>query len=119
MEKAYRGLGYKISPDKRLIVGIIGSGLAGMMPVMELSDAGHNVEIFESRRFVGGKVGSWVDKDGNIGAPLNGIVAFAKTNQLELYDKIANAVALAQSPVIKALFDFDGAHEDIQSLDNI
>lgn len=23
------------------------------------------VEIFEARRFVGGKVGSWVDKDGN------------------------------------------------------
>lgn len=23
------------------------------------------VEIFEARRFVGGKVGSWIDKDGN------------------------------------------------------
>ena len=23
------------------------------------------MEIFEARRFVGGKVGSWVDKDGN------------------------------------------------------
>lgn len=32
---------------------------------MELADAGHEVEIFDARRFVGGKVGSWVDKDGN------------------------------------------------------
>ena len=30
------------------------------------------------------------------------------TEQLELADKIANAVALATSPVVRALFDFDG-----------
>lgn len=36
-----------------------------MATAIELVDAGHEVEIFESRPFVGGKVGSWVDKDGN------------------------------------------------------
>ena len=30
-----------------------------------MADAGWEVEIFESRPFVGGKVGSWVDADGN------------------------------------------------------
>lgn len=46
-------------------VAIVGAGLAGMATAVELVDAGHQVEIFESRPFVGGKVGSWVDGEGN------------------------------------------------------
>jgi len=46
-------------------VAIAGAGLAGMATAVDLVDAGHQVEIFESRPFVGGKVGSWVDPDGN------------------------------------------------------
>lgn len=46
-------------------VAIVGAGLAGLSAAVELVDAGHEVEIFESRPFVGGKVGSWVDPDGN------------------------------------------------------
>ncbi|MBD2070835.1 9,9'-di-cis-zeta-carotene desaturase [Leptolyngbya sp. FACHB-671] len=46
-------------------VAIVGAGLAGMATAIDLVDAGHEVEIFESRPFVGGKVGSWVDSDGN------------------------------------------------------
>ncbi|WP_107666904.1 9,9'-di-cis-zeta-carotene desaturase [Cyanothece sp. BG0011] len=46
-------------------VAIVGAGLAGMATAIDLVDAGCEVEIFESRPFVGGKVGSWVDKDGN------------------------------------------------------
>jgi zeta-carotene desaturase len=46
-------------------VAIVGAGLAGLATAVELVDAGHEVEIFESRPFVGGKVGSWVDPDGN------------------------------------------------------
>ncbi|MEG3955122.1 9,9'-di-cis-zeta-carotene desaturase [Microcoleus sp. herbarium2] len=46
-------------------VAIAGAGLAGMTTAVDLVDAGHEVEIFESRPFVGGKVGSWVDPDGN------------------------------------------------------
>ena len=46
-------------------VAIVGAGLAGMATAIDLVDAGVEVEIFESRPFVGGKVGSWVDKDGN------------------------------------------------------
>jgi hypothetical protein len=45
---------------------------------------------------------------GGIGAPINGMVAFARTEQLDLADKFANALALATSPVVRALFDFDG-----------
>lgn len=173
MERAYRGLGTKVSSDKKLKVGVVGAGLAGMVTAMELIDAGHDVEIYDSRRFVGGKVGSWVDKNGNhvemglhvffgcyynlfgimkrvgalknlrlkehthsfinsggkvgsldfrlngIGAPWNGIAAFLRTNQLGIVDKISNAIALASSPVVKALFDFDGALQDIRNLDNI
>ncbi|MBD2576762.1 9,9'-di-cis-zeta-carotene desaturase [Oscillatoria sp. FACHB-1406] len=46
-------------------VAIVGAGLAGMTAAIDLVDAGCEVEIFESRPFVGGKVGSWVDADGN------------------------------------------------------
>lgn len=46
-------------------VAIVGAGLAGLAAAVELVDAGHEVEIFESRPFVGGKVGSWVDAEGN------------------------------------------------------
>ncbi len=46
-------------------VAIVGAGLAGLATAIDLVDAGCEVEIFESRPFVGGKVGSWVDADGN------------------------------------------------------
>lgn len=46
-------------------VAIVGGGLAGLAAAVELVDAGQEVEIFEARSFIGGKVGSWVDADGN------------------------------------------------------
>ncbi|MEH2364920.1 9,9'-di-cis-zeta-carotene desaturase [Nostoc sp.] len=46
-------------------VAIVGAGLAGLATAVDLADAGCEVEIFESRPFIGGKVGSWVDGDGN------------------------------------------------------
>ncbi len=46
-------------------VAIIGAGLAGLTTAVDLVDAGHEVEIVEARPFVGGKVGSWQDPDGN------------------------------------------------------
>jgi zeta-carotene desaturase len=46
-------------------VAIVGAGLAGMATAVDLVDAGCEVEIFESRPFVGGKVSSWVDAEGN------------------------------------------------------
>jgi zeta-carotene desaturase len=46
-------------------IAIVGAGLAGLSTAIELADAGHQIEIFESRPFVGGKVSSWVDSDGN------------------------------------------------------
>ncbi|XP_047957848.1 zeta-carotene desaturase, chloroplastic/chromoplastic [Salvia hispanica] len=156
----------------KLKVAIIGAGLAGMSTAVELLDQGHEVDIYDSRSFIGGKVGSYVDKKGNhiemglhvffgcynnlfrllkkvggeknllvkdhthtfvnkggeigeldfrlpIGAPLHGISAFLTTNQLEPYDKARNALALALSPVVRALVDPDGAMRDIRDLDNI
>jgi len=46
-------------------VAIVGGGLAGMATAVKLAETGHQVEIYESRPFMGGKVGSWVDADGN------------------------------------------------------
>jgi len=172
--RAEKGPEIKFPEDQKLRVGIVGAGLAGMVTAMDLSEAGHSVEIFESRPFVGGKVSSWQDDDGNhiemglhvffgcyynlfgilrrldtfeksmrlkdhthmfinkggdvgmldfrlggIGAPINGLAAFARTSQLGIGSKISNAVALATSPVVRALIDFDGAMQDIRNLDGI
>ncbi|KAJ4969329.1 hypothetical protein NE237_016030 [Protea cynaroides] len=156
----------------KLKVAIIGAGLAGMSTAVELLDQGHEVDIYESRSFIGGKVGSFLDKRGNhiemglhvffgcysnlfrlmkkvgadknllvkdhthtfinrdgqigeldfrfpFGAPIHGIRAFLSTNQLKTYDKARNALALALSPVVRALVDPDGALRDIRNLDNI
>lgn len=153
-------------------VAIVGAGLAGLAAAVDLVDAGHEVEIYESRPFVGGKVGSWVDPDGNhiemglhvffgcyyhlfdlmkkvnafdhlrlkehthtfvnrggrtgaldfrfiTGAPFNGLKAFFTTSQLSVQDKAQNAVALATSPVVRGLVDFDGAMKQIRALDAV
>ncbi|CAN0451492.1 unnamed protein product [Ascophyllum nodosum] len=174
LDRARKGPEIKVPQDQKLKVGIIGGGLAGMITAMDLSEAGHDVEIFEARPFMGGKVGSWQDKDGNhiemglhvffgcyynffgifrrlgifesslrlkththqfvnkggelggldfrmggIGAPFNGLKAFATTGQLGIYDKMANALALGTSPIVKALINFDAAMEDVRALDSI
>eukprot|EP00250_Pteridium_aquilinum_P019498 c24455_g1_i1 orf=335-2104(+) len=173
--KAPKGL-FPPEPEKytgpKLKVAIIGAGLAGMSTAVELLDQGHEVDIYDSRSFIGGKVGSFLDKDGNhiemglhvffgcynnlfrllfkvgaednllikehihtfvnkggdigeldfrffTGAPLHGIKAFLTTNQLSTVDKAFNAVALATSPVVRALIDPDGAMRDIRDLDKI
>eukprot|EP00536_Pseudo-nitzschia_multiseries_P009752 jgi/Psemu1/201585/e_gw1.282.68.1 len=171
MARAQNGPGKK--NEESLKIGIIGAGLAGMIAAMDLADAGHQVEIFELRPFVGGKVSSWQDKDGNhiemglhvffgcyynlygimkrtggfdenlrikehvhtfvneggelgsldfrfpIGAPVSGLQAFAKTEQLGIEDKFHNAVRLGTSPIVRALVDFDGGMDMVRELDDI
>ena len=165
MARARAGPG-KVS-DTKLKVGVIGGGLAGMICAMDLADAGHEVEIFEGRPFVGGKVSSWLDNDGNhiemglhvffgccynlfgimmrtgsfdklrlkehthtfinsgggvgeldfrfpIGAPVSGLQAFARTQQLGVGDKLANALRLGTSPIVRALVDFDGGMDMVR-----
>lgn len=43
----------------------MGSGLAGMSTAVELLDQGYEVDIYEQRPFIGGKVASYRDKSGN------------------------------------------------------
>lgn len=43
----------------------MGGGLAALSTAVELLDQGYEIEIFEQRPFIGGKVASFVDKDGN------------------------------------------------------
>jgi len=171
MARAQNGPGKK--NKESLKIGIVGAGLAGMIAAMDLADAGHQVEMFELRPFVGGKVSSWKDKDDNhiemglhvffgcyynlfgimkrtggfdknlrvkehvhtfvneggelgsldfrfpIGAPVSGLQAFAKTEQLCVEDKFHNAVRLGTSPIVRALVDFDGGMDMVRELDDI
>lgn len=154
-------------------VAIVGAGLAGLITAMELVDAGCRVDLYDTRPFAGGKVGSWVDRDGNhiemglhvffgcyynlfdvmakvgafkhlllkehthqfvnkggligeldfrlgsVGAPFNGLKAFATTSQLGIVDKVRNALALGSSVIVRGLVDFDGAMRDIRALDTV
>ena len=45
-------------------MAIVGSGLAGLSTAVELLEQGYDVDVYESRPFIGGKVASW-QKDGN------------------------------------------------------
>jgi zeta-carotene desaturase len=171
MYRAQNGPG--VRNQESLNIGIVGAGLAGMIAAMDLADAGHKVELFEVRPFVGGKVSSWKDKDGNhiemglhvffgcyynlfgimkrtggfdknlrlkehvhtfvntggqtgsldfrfpIGAPVSGLQAFARTEQLGVEDKFHNAVRLGISPIVRALVDFDGGMDMVRELDDI
>jgi len=170
MGRAIKGTGVK--SNSKLKIGIVGAGLAGLVAAMDLADAGHEVEIFELRPFVGGKVSSWLDKEGNhiemglhvffgcyynlfgimmrtgsfdelrlkehthtfinsggnvgeldfrfpIGAPVSGLQAFARTEQLGVSDKLANALRLGTSPIVRALVDFDGGMDMVRELDEM
>ncbi len=46
-------------------VAIVGAGLAGLSAAVDLVDAGQEVDLYEARPFMGGKVGSWEDPEGN------------------------------------------------------
>ena len=59
MGRAIRGPG--VVSKSKLKIAVVGAGLAGMFAAMDLVDAGHDVELFELRPFVGGKVSSWKD----------------------------------------------------------
>ena len=49
----------------KLKVAVVGSGLAGLSTAVELLDQGYEVDVYEQRPFIGGKVASFRDKDGN------------------------------------------------------
>ncbi|EFJ44652.1 hypothetical protein VOLCADRAFT_95071 [Volvox carteri f. nagariensis] len=49
----------------KLKVAIVGGGLAGLSTAVELLDQGYEVDIYEGRQWIGGKVASFVDKNGN------------------------------------------------------
>lgn len=60
----------------KLKVAIVGGGLAGLSTAVELLDQGHEVDVYESRPFIGGKVASFKDKQGNhIEVPCNFFLA--------------------------------------------
>ena len=54
-----------------------------------------------------------------IGAPVSGLRSFALTEQLGVGDKLANALALGTSPIVRALVDFDGGMNMVRELDDM
>ncbi len=46
-------------------VAIFGAGVAGLCAAIELVDKGYEVEIYEKRKILGGKVSVWKDSDGD------------------------------------------------------
>jgi squalene-associated FAD-dependent desaturase len=52
-----------LSPNRSATVAIVGGGLAGLSAAAALCERGFRVELFEARRRLGGRAGSYVDKD--------------------------------------------------------
>jgi len=50
------GICWRTQGAPKLKVAIVGSGLAGLSTAVELLDQGYEVDIYEQRPFVGGKV---------------------------------------------------------------
>ena len=69
-------------------IAIVGAGLAGLTAAVDLVDAGHEVDLYESKPFLGGKVASWEDSDGNhIEMGLH-VFFFNYANLFALMDKV-------------------------------
>lgn len=65
-------------------VAIFGAGVAGLSAALELVDLGYNVEIYEKRKILGGKVSVWKDNDGDsIESGLH--IVFGGYEQLQTY----------------------------------
>ncbi|WP_287373239.1 FAD-dependent oxidoreductase [Prosthecochloris sp.] len=65
-------------------VAIFGAGVAGLSAAIELVDLGYNVEIYEKRKILGGKVSAWKDNDGDsIESGLH--IVFGGYEQLQTY----------------------------------
>lgn len=81
----------------------------------------HLLEKEHTHQFIntGGKIGELDFRMGSVGAPFNGLKAFASTGQLNIVDKVRNAAALGSSVIVKGLVDFEGAMKDIRALDNV
>lgn len=93
-----------------------------LFDVMRRTGAFHSLRLKEhTHTFInaGGKVGELDFRMGTVGAPFNGLKAFAGTQQLGAVDKARNAVALASSVIVKGILDLDGAMADIRALDDV
>lgn len=67
----------------------------------------------------GGRIGELDFRMGTVGAPFNGLKAFAATSQIGPVDKLMNAAALGTSVIVKGILDLDGAMADIRGLDDV
>ncbi len=85
----------------------------GAFPSLRIKEHRH---IFVNE---GGRLGELDFRMGTVGAPFNGLKAFAGTSQLSAWDKIRNAAALGSSVIVKGIVDLDGAMSDIRALDNV
>ncbi|OEU06010.1 hypothetical protein FRACYDRAFT_231297 [Fragilariopsis cylindrus CCMP1102] len=107
-----------------------------MISAMDLADMGHQVEMFELRPFVGGKMDLHVyfgcyynlfeimKRTGGFDKNLrvkehgeNWVPSTSVPSSVE--DKFHNAVRLRTSPIVRDLVDFDGAIDMVREFDDI
>ncbi|KAH9688137.1 Zeta-carotene desaturase /chromoplastic [Citrus sinensis] len=107
----------------KLKVAIIGAGLAGMSTAGELLDQGHENMIsgFQSELPYMGFAHFCLQISLSFLPLLDSFLMYFASciAQVQTYDKARNALALALSPVVRALVDPDGALKDVGDLDSI
>jgi hypothetical protein len=96
---------------------VVGGGLAGLAAALELSDAGHDVIIYEARPTLGGAVQTLPERDGDPSPPPdNGqhIALGCFTEYLSFLSRIGEGGSYVRRPLVLPVLAEDGRRADVK-----
>jgi putative NAD(P)-binding protein/flavin-dependent amine oxidoreductase len=96
---------------------VVGGGLAGLAAALELSDAGHDVTIYEARPTLGGAVQTLPERDGDPSPPPdNGqhIALGCFTEYLSFLSRIGEGGSYVRRPLVLPVLAEDGRRADVK-----
>jgi NAD(P)-binding Rossmann-like domain/Flavin containing amine oxidoreductase len=96
---------------------VVGGGLAGLTAALELSDAGHDVTLYEARPTLGGAVQTLPERDGDPAPPAdNGqhIALGCFAEYLSFLSRIGEGGSYVRRPLVLPVLAEDGRRADVK-----
>ncbi len=96
---------------------VVGGGLAGLAAALELSDAGHDVTLYEARPTLGGAVQTLPEREGDPSPPPdNGqhIALGCFAEYLSFLDRIGEGASYVRRPLVLPVLAEDGRRADVK-----